>query len=353
MQRRGGYLARFKTFVLVLSLMLNAYLIYKLRSSEERSGSVTIDGVTITDGPAGAQERKTDEVSMPKPSSDGPSEHVRRVIGDTPGEIVDASTGMRRVELALEGSLARTFSQAMGRETGDLVSAIVARIFMWKLSLTSDVFKGDKIRLLYRVLPEESTVDVQAATYQSRKMQQVFEAYKYQPPDRKFPSYWDGEGREIPLRLKNPPLKDYEEITALLKDRPRHHGMDFKTPVGTPVMSPFAGTVSRVNWNRANGRCVEVKYKGKGVVAKFLHLSKFADGVKPGTKVKAGEVIAYSGNTGRSTAPHLHYQLETLSGKIIDPLEFHGTTEAVLDAEAAAEFTIIRDRLKEQLGTGA
>jgi murein DD-endopeptidase MepM/ murein hydrolase activator NlpD len=107
--------------------------------------------------------------------------------------------------------------------------------------------------------------------------------------------------------------------------------MDFKTPVGTAVRSPKAGTVTRTNWNvGANGDCVELRY-ADGVLAKFLHLQSV--GVRVGQRVAAGAIIATSGNTGRSTAPHLHYQLDR-GERAIDPVDYHGTTRRKLPAES-------------------
>ncbi len=133
------------------------------------------------------------------------------------------------------------------------------------------------------------------------------------------------------LQLQNGPLASYDQVTSLLRDRPKHRGMDFKTPVGTDVRTPKAGSVTRVNWNvAANGDCVEVQY-GDGILAKFLHLQSV--GVRVGQRVAAGAVIAASGNTGHSTAPHLHYQLDR-GERAIDPVDYHGTTRRTLPADA-------------------
>ena len=136
-------------------------------------------------------------------------------------------------------------------------------------------------------------------------------------------------------RLVNSPLKEYEQVTALIKDRPSHKGMDFKTPVGTDIFSPKSGRVVRTNWNlKFNGNCIEVKYND-GVTARFLHLSD--TGVKPGQTVTAGQRIGATGNTGRSTAPHLHYEIDR-AGRVLDPVDYHGVTRRTLPAADAASF---------------
>lgn len=151
---------------------------------------------------------------------------------------------------------------------------------------------------------------------------------------------------EVPRRLVNGPLRgQYEQVTSLLKDRPSHKGMDFKVPEGTPVVTPLEGAVVRTNWNLAyNGNCVEVRFSD-GTVARFLHLSR--TDVTPGQKLAAGTVVGLSGNTGRSTAPHLHYELER-NGKVVDPVEYHGVTRRQLpESEREAFRAVVRqyDRL--------
>jgi murein DD-endopeptidase len=125
--------------------------------------------------------------------------------------------------------------------------------------------------------------------------------------------------------------------------------MDFKVPVGTEVVSPRAGTVVRTNWNFTyNGNAVEVRFND-GTLARFLHLSDTR--VQPGQTLAAGAVVGLSGNTGRSTAPHLHYELEK-GGKTLDPAHYHGTRRRALTASDKARFDAERERLDAILGAG-
>ena len=170
---------------------------------------------------------------------------------------------------------------------------------------------------------EDGNPEIPVASLQSGKLGKTLTAYRYQRRSDEFPSYWQKDGSEIARRLKESPLADYQMVTSLLKDRPTHAGMDFKAPVGTSVLATRSGTVTRTNWNtRANGYCVEVKF-ADGTLAKYLHLEK--TDVRPGQRVAAGTSLGQSGNTGRSTAPHLHYQLNK-GRRVLDPVDFHGTT---------------------------
>jgi murein DD-endopeptidase len=244
------------------------------------------------------------------------------------------------LEAKVEHSLARTFQKNAG-EHADALSAVYARLFMWDIDLRRDLQKGDKVRVLWRV-SEDGEVEIAAAKLRSRKFGKTLTAYRWQAPGDDYTSYWRGDGVESALRLKNSPLESYEQITSLLKDRPTHKGMDFKTPVGTPVRTPMAGNVTRVNWNwAANGNCVEVQFDD-GTLAKFLHLDELK--ATAGARVQPGQVVALTGNTGRSTAPHLHYQLDR-GTRNIDPIDYHGTERRHLTPEVTEAFKAEVERL--------
>jgi murein DD-endopeptidase len=230
-------------------------------------------------------------------------------------------------------SLARTFQSSVKREHADVVAAVFARLFVWDLDLRKDLQKGDEVSVAYTWDGELAHIPV--ASFTSTKLGKTVKAYEFQITGDTFTSWWDESGQELPRRLINGPLANYEQITSLIKDRPKHKGMDFKAPVGTDVVSPVAGTVTRVNWNLANnGNCVEVKYTD-GTFARFLHLSE--TGAKAGQKVTAGERIGAVGNTGHSTAAHLHYELEK-NGKVVDPIDYHGVERRTVPAADAERF---------------
>jgi hypothetical protein len=256
-----------------------------------------------------------------------------------PGQITERN-GWRRLRATVKGSMVGALTSSVP-EDGSVVAAHFARIFMWDLDVRRDVDPGDELVVLWRRTPQ-GEIEVGAAAYTSGRLRRTLRAYRFTAPGDTWPSYWDETGQEVPRTLKASPLRSYEQITALLKDRPTHQGMDFKTPVGTPIHAPRAATVGRVDWKlRGNGHCLELRYDD-GVVAKFLHLS--ATKVRPGARVAAGQVVALTGNTGRSTAPHLHYQLDR-GGKTLDPIDYHGTTRRRLDARAAKAFAETRAAL--------
>ena len=236
----------------------------------------------------------------------------------------------------IQGSIPQTMATA-AEPYGDEVSATMSRVLVWDLDLRRDLYADDKVEVMWSMGSSDKVI-IEGVRYHAQKHGKTIAGYRFQATGDDYPSYWSADGTEVPHRLKKSPLREYEQVTSLLKDRPTHHGMDFKVAVGTEIASPFDGVVTRANWNwKANGNCVEIQH-ADGVLAKYLHLSK--NNVKAGDRVKAGDIIALTGNTGRSTGPHLHYQLNKGS-KVIDPIDYHGTERRTLASEDRARFAEI------------
>jgi murein DD-endopeptidase MepM/ murein hydrolase activator NlpD len=317
------------------SLALNLGLAIKFGSADAPSEAppAAVEPAVL---PVGAE---TTVSNLPVPPEEVPPLPERLGVASAAG--TEVFTGV------VSSSLSASFQGAPNTNPAAL-TAVFARLFAWDLDLRRDLHKGDAVEVLYEQ-PEGAEPLVLAARLRSQPGtagEKVYAAWRYQAPGDRFPSYWSDTGEEVPRRLIDGPLNDYEQITSLLKDRPTHEGMDFKSPIGTPVVSPRAGRVTRANWNHAaNGNCIEVRFTD-GTLAKFLHLNENL--VKEGQNVSAGTEIARSGNTGRSTGPHLHYQLER-GGKVIDPVQYHGTLRRQLPADAMPGFELAKKELAEQL----
>jgi len=97
-----------------------------------------------------------------------------------------------------------------------------------------------------------------------------------------------------------------------------HSGMDFRAPMGAPIKATANGVVTKSGWNGGYGRMVEIDH-GNGFATRFAHMSKIL--VKEGDRIKIGDVVGQVGSSGRSTGPHLHYEIRR-NGAAIDPLRF-------------------------------
>jgi len=103
-----------------------------------------------------------------------------------------------------------------------------------------------------------------------------------------------------------------------------HTGVDFPTPLGTPIYATGAGTISYAGDRAGYGHVLEIDHALVGRRTRYAHLSRMAEGIRPGQRVHRGQLVAFSGNTGLSTAPHLHYEVRALNGdgsdRPIDPV---------------------------------
>jgi murein DD-endopeptidase MepM/ murein hydrolase activator NlpD len=206
--------------------------------------------------------------------------------------------------------------------------SLLVRAFSWDINFYTDIHRGDIIKAVV----EKDYLDGEfyrygrllAARYAGKSG--TFEAYWYQA-ERGGVGYFDGAGKALKRRLLKTPLKyvrisskfDRNRFHPVLHRHKAHLGVDFAAPSGTPVWAAADGTVSFVGRNRAAGNMVIINH-ADGMVTIYMHLLRFARGLKKGKEVRQRQVIGYVGTTGRSTGPHLHFGLK-INGNYVDPLK--------------------------------
>ena len=235
---------------------------------------------------------------------------------------------VQSLELKVYNSLNYTICKIVSRKEGcAALSAHLGRLMSWFFDVNRSVRNGDAMKIVFQKQEGPEQFKILKLSYKSKRFGKSFVANYFEGLDQA--GYFDLEGNEIAMRIVEPqsPIRTYTEITSLPGDfRKRgggHSGTDFKAPVGTPVYSGFEGMVTRVNWNvRANGYCVEIDHPDKDIKTLYLHLSRVL--VKPGQTIKPGQQIAESGNTGRTFAPHLHYEIQHRNNRnlIYNPFKF-------------------------------
>lgn len=154
----------------------------------------------------------------------------------------------------------------------------------------------------------------------------VYEAFRMES-DQGHAGYYAADGTPVRKQFLKSPLK-YSRVTSkfskrrfhpVLKTFRPHYGVDYGAPTGTPVMCTADGVVSEVSRGGGEGNMVRVRHSSRTETA-YLHLSRFAKGIRRGVRVEQGDVIGYVGATGLATAPHLDYRVRE-GGKWIDPLK--------------------------------
>jgi len=108
----------------------------------------------------------------------------------------------------------------------------------------------------------------------------------------------------------------------ILKVRKMHEGVDFLLRVGTPVMATGSGVVEEATQIPSYGKHIEIRHPEAEYTTLYAHLSEIPDTIAPGARVERGDLIGYSGNTGRSTGPHLHYEVHDRNDRTLDPMHF-------------------------------
>ncbi len=323
--RRKSPLALPLLVIALLALAGGAFLLGRF-SADPAEAPGTPEELAAAPGGSGGSAAAPAEPAPPPPP-------VEVKMGDP----MPGTDGLRRVSVQIRGSLIQSINEAVGSEVGEPLALVSSRMLVWWLSPARDIRPGDELEVVYSLPPGEEPL-VHALRFRSGKLAKEMRAYRYRATGSDYARYYDGDGNEIELRKKDAPIDTYEQITSLLKDGRGHKGVDYKAPVGTPVKMPWSGTVVRKNWNyRFNGGSLEVRdAKGRSVI--FLHLDSVEKSLKAGSRVAKGQLVAHSGNTGRSTAPHLHYQVTAANGKVLDPFELHDTYRVSLPASDKASF---------------
>ena len=215
----------------------------------------------------------------------------------------------------------------------------LADIFTWDLDIEKDIHKGDSFKILYeqrsrKGQENKSILRILAAELVSagQKLTAI-----YFEKQRGQGNYYDLEGRSLARSFLRFPL-EFTAITShftdarfhpILKTNLPHTGVDFAAQRGTPVRAVGEGVVAEAGWNGGYGKAIEIKHDST-YMSRYAHLDSFAPEIKVGSVVTKGQVIGYVGSTGRSTGPHLHFELYK-DQQYIDPLSVDFPAEETIE----------------------
>ena len=126
-----------------------------------------------------------------------------------------------------------------------------------------------------------------------------------------------------------------------------HKGVDFAAKTGTPIYAAGDGVIERANTYGGYGKYIRIRHNSEYKTA-YAHLHRFAKSIKKGKAVKQGQVIGYVGSTGRSTGPHLHYEI-LLNNKQINPQKLQLPEAKKLDKDELEEFIKIKENILKKI----
>lgn len=217
--------------------------------------------------------------------------------------------------------------------------------------------KGDQFKLVY----DQNFVEdqfagvgkVYAATYKNASKE--FYAIYYESEDGRIKGYYDREGRPMKSAFLKAPVK-YSRISSyynlnrfhpILKRRRPHYGTDYAAPYGTPILAVGDGLITAASYTSGNGNYVKIKHD-KTYETQYLHMQKFASGIRPGVHVSQGQVIGYVGSTGLATGPHVCFRFWQ-NGKQVNHLKLNFPNPEPLPKSEMPRFSEIRDQYLAKL----
>jgi murein DD-endopeptidase MepM/ murein hydrolase activator NlpD len=175
------------------------------------------------------------------------------------------------------------------------------------------------------------------------------EYFRFEDPDGEV-GYYTAEGESARRLLMKMPINGARISSSfgmrfhpVLRTNRPHNGTDFAAPRGTPIMAAGAGVVERANRFGSFGNYIRIQH-ANGYETAYAHLNGFARGVRAGARVQQGQIIGYVGTTGRSTGPHLHYEVH-LNGRPTNPMALDLPTGKTLSQAELALFAAERERI--------
>ncbi len=222
-------------------------------------------------------------------------------------------------------------------------------ILGWDIDFNRDLRKGDTFRILYEeVWKDGERVRVgQILGVELANRGQDRSAFLFTSADGR-PGYYDADGNNMAKQLMRAPVQysrissgfSYRRFHPVLKRWMPHLGVDYAAPLGTPVRAAGDGTVVVAGSKQGNGRFVHIRHTNAEYETYYLHLSRFAKGVRKGTRVTQGQIIGYVGATGYATGPHLDYRVKR-NGKFVNPRKLKLPAASPVSGEMKEQFAAL------------
>ena len=253
--------------------------------------------------------------------------------------------------------ISRTLKRASGRIEGSLYETLLAKgltpallgelitAYSYDVDFQRDIKRGDTIDLLYERMETKDGIPAGYGHIVYAKLtlgKRPLKIYRYVDKKNKA-DFYNAKGESVRKALLRTPVNGIKISSGFgMRNHPilgysrMHRGVDFGAPIGTPIYAAGDGTVSYAGTKGAYGNYVRIQHN-KTYATAYAHVTRFASGIKPGKRVRQGQVIAYVGNTGMSTGPHLHYEV-LVNNTQVNPSGVKFKTGPVLDRKSLADF---------------
>ena len=236
-----------------------------------------------------------------------------------------------------------------------------ARIYGFQVDFQRDIRKSDNFQIMYEVFENDDgkIFETGNIVFANLKLSGIDNALYYFDK-KKSEGHYDKNGKSVKKALMKTPINGARLSSAYgMRKHPidgynkMHKGTDFAAPSGTPIMASGDGVITRAKWCGGGGNCIKIKHNSTFQTV-YAHMKNFARGIKVGLRVKQGQIIGYVGSTGKSTGPHLHYEVIE-NGKKINSQKLKLPSGKILSGKERELFEVKKiklDVLKSELIIG-
>jgi murein DD-endopeptidase MepM/ murein hydrolase activator NlpD len=236
-----------------------------------------------------------------------------------------------------------------------------ARIYGFQIDFQRDIRKNDNFQIMYEVFEDDDGVIFETGNiiFADLKLSGKNNAL-YFFDKKNSEGHYDKNGKSVEKALMKTPINGARLSSSFgMRKHPidgfnkMHRGTDFAAPMGTPIMASGSGVITRARWCGGGGNCIKIKHNSTYETI-YAHMKNFARGIKEGIRIKQGQIIGYVGSTGKSTGPHLHYEV-VVNGKKVNSQKLKLPSGKILKGKERKIFEVEKiklDVLKSELIIG-
>ena len=226
-----------------------------------------------------------------------------------------------------------------------------ARIYGFQVDFQRDIRKKDRFQIMYEVFKDDNKKVIETGNILFANLILSGQNNSLYFFDKEGSiGHYDKNGKSIKKALMKTPINGARLSSPFgMRKHPidgfnkMHRGTDFAAPMGTPIMASGDGVVKKAGWCGGGGNCVVIRHNSTYQTI-YAHMSKFAKGIKSGVRVKQSQIIGYVGSTGKSTGPHLHYEV-VVNGKKVNSQTLKLPSGKVLKGEERKVFETVKIKL--------
>lgn len=243
--------------------------------------------------------------------------------------------------------------KSLGLSSNNIIELINS--YSYQVDFQRQIQKGDSVTVITEkfVTKDDKFSHNGKVLYVSLNLSgKEYNIYRYSPnnsPNNQ--EFFSEDGKSVKRSLLRTPIKIVRvsshygnRVHPTLGYSKMHKGVDFAAPIGTEIYAAGNGVITEIGWRSGYGKAIQIKHS-QNLSTFYAHASNFAKNLKVGSIIKQGQVIAYVGNTGRTTGPHLHYEVK-IAGKHVNPMSVKTTPGVELAGDKLAKFKHFKNNIK-------